>query len=123
FNALSNIDSRLVTRNKEIIKQDEADPYLSKRASVRWFCELETHMELNWRELNQFPKIPLLIHQAGGDQITDKAKAKKWFEVLPFDQKVYKEWSGLYHEVLNEPERLEVIEEMIAWMERAKVDV
>ncbi|RKD21694.1 hypothetical protein BEP19_13745 [Ammoniphilus oxalaticus] len=114
----SEIDSHLVTRNEQIIKRDETDPYLIKKASVRWYNELLLHMQLNWQQLDRIPQIPLLVHQAGGDRITDKSETKKWVEQLPIGQKWYREWPGLYHEVLNEPERAQVIQEMINWMGR-----
>ena len=112
----SEIDSDYVTRNREIIMQDQVDPLLTKVASVRWFRELVLHMQLNWNEIHQFPDVPLLIHEGGGDLITDKEEAKKWFDTVTIKNKVYQEWPGLYHEVLNEPERDQVIREMITWM-------
>lgn len=114
----SGIKPDLVTRNAEIMKQDQKDPYLTRAASVRWYRELVQNIEYGWNQLEQFPDVPLLIHQGGGDLITDKLEAKKWFEALPVQQKEFREWPGFYHELLNEPERDLVMGEIIAWMKK-----
>ena len=114
----SGIKPHFVTRNEEILKQDQTDPYLTRAASVRWYRELVQNIQFNWNQIDQFPNVPLLVHQGGGDLITDKVEAKKWFDALPIQHKEYREWPGFYHELLNEPERELVISEMISWMKK-----
>lgn len=116
----SGIKPQLVTRNEEVLKQDLKDPYITRAASVRWYRELVHNIQMNWNQIDQVPDVPLLIYQGGKDLITDKAEAKKWFQALPIQNKEYKEWPGFYHELLNEPERDQVISEMVAWMKKIK---
>lgn len=112
----SEVKSELVTRSKEIRDALETDPYRVEGVSVRWYRELQINMQRNWEERHQFPDVPLVIHQAGDDAVTDPRAAKKWFESVQFRDKRFKVWPGLYHELLNEPERQEVMNDMVAWM-------
>ena len=52
--------------------------------------------------------IPMLIHTAGADKITDIAYTKKWLIHQGLSEFQYKEWKWLYHDVFQEPEREEV---------------
>lgn len=112
----SGISPHKVTRNQEIVLQTSQDPLNAKGASVRWYRELMKHIELNWLERESFPDIPFLIQQAGDDNITDKAEAHHWFETVSLQDKTFREWPGLYHEVLNEPERQLVMNDILEWM-------
>lgn len=116
----SEIRPHEVTRNQEIVLQTVADPLNAKGASVRWYRELMNHIEHNWRERGSFPDVPFIIHQAGDDIITDKMEARKWFESVHLQDKSFREWPGLYHEVLNEPERQFVMNEILEWMSLRK---
>lgn len=114
----SEVKSESVTRSQEIRDALETDPYRVNGVSVRWYRELQVHMQKNWEEQHQFPDIPLVIHQAGDDSVTDPDVAKRWMEAIAVSDKLFTEWPGLYHELLNEPERDEVMAAMIAWMKK-----
>lgn len=105
------------TRNKEILERDHQDPYIVKKVSARWFYELEANMLVATHKTADFPNIPLCIMQAGNDLVVSKQIVRAWYEKINIDYKHYKEWDGLYHEVTNEPEREEVVAEMIQFLE------
>lgn len=46
-----------------------------------------------------FLNIPLFVMQAGTDWLVDKMVVK-WFNELASHNKTYREWEGLYHEIL-----------------------
>lgn len=106
--ANSGITFDIVTRNETLRKEYEKDPLLVSKVSVRWYQELNKAMKQSFSEIEKFPNSPLLILQAGHDLIVDKTGVKRWFDSLVIDDKSYKEWKELYHEVFNEPEREEV---------------
>ncbi|HJV44920.1 MAG TPA: lysophospholipase [Bacillota bacterium] len=110
------IKPHYVSRNKEITEKYRMDPLVTKGASVRWYTELVSTMEANYEQLSLFPQVSLLIHQAGSDYVVSAQKVRQWFESVPLKDKTYRDWPELYHEILNEPEREEVIAEMIKWM-------
>ncbi|WP_221566476.1 alpha/beta hydrolase [Alkalihalobacillus sp. TS-13] len=96
------------TRSKERIEQDLKDAFYVKKVSIRWYRELMSSIKIAHQSVGQFPDVPLLVLQAGNDLIVDKKSVRNWFNQLNLMEKSYKEWPGLYHEILNDPEREQV---------------
>ncbi|MGV3489368.1 MAG: alpha/beta hydrolase [Tuberibacillus sp.] len=107
----------LATQNKEVLSRDAKDPLMVRKVSIRWYFELEKAMQLAAKQVHRFPDIPLFIFQAGSDKIVDKRAVRHWFDQLSISKKYYKEWSGLYHEIFNEPEREDVFRHLLKKIE------
>ncbi|HET7628922.1 MAG TPA: alpha/beta hydrolase [Bacillales bacterium] len=107
----------LATRNVEQLRKDEKDPLILTKVSIRWYNELERAMTLAFEKTVDFPDVPLLVLQAGDDKIVSRDKVFEWYERLPIQIRAYKEWDGLYHELFNEPEREEVFQAALAFLE------
>lgn len=106
----SGLSINMATRNAEVREIDSNDSLYITKVSVRWYRELINAMKHAHQELNKMPDYPLLVMQAGDDQIVDKRAVKKWFTELSLSEMHYKEWSKCYHELYNEPEREEIFE-------------
>ncbi len=104
------------TRNIEILKRDSHDPHILKKVSARWFHELQMAMTLAKLKSGDIPDIPICIMQAGEDKVVSKEQVHSWYKELQISNKYYKEWDGLFHEITNEPEREEVVEEMLTFL-------
>lgn len=104
------------TRNEEVKTHYATDPLRTRNITVRWYLELLKAMDQAFDEVNRFPELPLLISQGGDDLIVDKEAVYRWFNSLNIRDKSYKEWHGLYHEVLNEPERSDVFLHMMGYI-------
>ncbi|TDQ40292.1 alpha/beta hydrolase [Aureibacillus halotolerans] len=102
------ITPQIATRNRDICESDVNDSLMLTKVSVRWYRELARSIQLSFKELLDFPDLPLLIMQGGNDKIVEKSSVMRWFNALPSTEKMYKEWPGLYHEIFNEPEREQV---------------
>lgn len=105
------------TRNLEILERDHKDPYIVKKVSSRWFHELEANMLVATERTKDVPNLPLCIMQAGNDLVVNKYIVHEWYEKIEIDYKYYKEWDGLYHEVTNEPERGDVVADILLFLE------
>ncbi|MCM3718015.1 alpha/beta hydrolase [Fictibacillus phosphorivorans] len=106
----ANLPEGGVTRNEEIRVRDKEDKLIVKKVSVRWYRELKASIKYAFEQYSSLPNIPLLLLQAGDDLIVDKIAVKRWFNGISLEEKWYKEFPSLYHEVLNEPERENVFE-------------
>ncbi|UTR11464.1 alpha/beta hydrolase [Evansella sp. LMS18] len=104
------------TRSEEMRKRDVADPLLVKKVSARWYTELVKAMKQAQERTDAFPDIPVLVSQGGTDLIVNKERGRAWFDKLPVSNKYYREWEGLYHEVLNEPEQDRVFAHMLGFV-------
>jgi alpha-beta hydrolase superfamily lysophospholipase len=61
--------------------------------------------------------IPVLLMHGGADKITSAAATKAFFGRVAGEVS-HREWSGLYHEIHNEPEKEEVFAFILAWMRK-----
>jgi lysophospholipase len=106
----TNIPEGSATRNEVIRTRDKEDKLIVKKVSIRWYRELTASIKYAFDHYKEFPNVPLLLLQAGDDLIVDKESVKQWFNGVNLEEKWYKEFPSLYHEVLNEPERESVFE-------------
>ncbi|TGB02152.1 alpha/beta hydrolase [Halobacillus salinus] len=107
-----------VTRNKKVIEQDLQDPLILDKVSVRWYHEFRRAIKQAFKQIEEFPDVPLLIMQAEEDKMVDVEKTKEWFNQVNLKEKQYKQWPNLYHELYNEPEWKEVYRYTIDFIER-----
>lgn len=63
----------------------------------------------------EFP-VPLLLMHSVTDRITSLAASQEFARSVD-GRCTFKLWDGLYHEIHNEPEKQEVLEYMIRWMD------
>jgi alpha-beta hydrolase superfamily lysophospholipase len=61
--------------------------------------------------------IPVHMIHGGDDPIADASGSKDMFDALASTDKTLKIYDGLYHEVFNEPERDQVIDDVITWLD------
>jgi len=61
--------------------------------------------------------LPVLLIHGGDDPIADPSGSKDMLDALASADKSLTVYDGLYHEVLNEPERDTVIGDVISWLD------
>jgi alpha-beta hydrolase superfamily lysophospholipase len=61
--------------------------------------------------------IPVHMIHGGDDPIADASGSQEMLDVLASTDKTLNVYEGLYHEVFNEPERDQVIDDVIAWLD------
>jgi acylglycerol lipase len=61
--------------------------------------------------------LPVLLVHGGADPIADPSGSRDIHDALASTDKTLNVYDGLYHEVFNEPERDEVLGDVIAWMD------
>ena len=91
------------------------DPLISKTLTPRWFVEMQ---EARARVAGAVSSIgfPLLMLLGTGDKITCPNTAKEVFGSYGGDDKKIVSYEGLYHEILNEPERDQVVADIVEWL-------
>lgn len=114
--ALSNgLDRQNLSHDPGIIQAYGADPLVHDRVTTR----------LGWDALSIGPKIvsmagsypvPLLLMQGTEDHIVSVQAVDEFAKNAPKDKITYKRWEGLYHETHNEPQKAQVIQAMVDWI-------
>jgi alpha-beta hydrolase superfamily lysophospholipase len=116
------IDSTTVSRDPEMVRDYDADPL-----NYHGKLPARTVHEMS-EEVGRFPEsipsitVPLLVQVGTGDRLVPPAASELVYERASSQDKTIKRYDGLYHEILNEPERDEVLGDMAGWLdERAQI--
>ncbi|MFT9848171.1 alpha/beta hydrolase [Aneurinibacillus sp. REN35] len=122
FRLSAGIKAGDVSRDQTVTLRYTEDPHITTKVSVRWYKELQKAMRLAKEEIEDYPDVPTLVMQAGADRIVSPTTTKLWMDSLPISCKRYVEWPDCYHEIFNEPEKNEVINTLLQWMQTVKFD-
>jgi alpha-beta hydrolase superfamily lysophospholipase len=111
------IDSSTVSRDPEVVRDYDADPLNHHgKLPARTVHEMA-------QEVARFPgtvpsiTVPLLVQVGTGDRLVPPQSSELVYEWASSEDKTIKRYDGLYHEILNEPERDAVVADMLAWLD------
>jgi acylglycerol lipase len=112
------LDSATISRDKKVVQAYDSDPLVFRgKLTTRLTIEL---LLTAHRLESQLPKIkiPTLILHGAEDRISDPEGAKIVYSRIASAKKDLKVYETLYHEILNEPERLQVMKDIEIWINR-----
>ena len=112
----SNLDVASLSRDPEVVKKYQTDPLVHSKVSFRLFSAITSAGIWALEHASEL-KIPMLLMHGSGDKITS-ATASREFARQAGKLVTLRIWDGMYHEIHNEPEKAEVIQTMVAWMDR-----
>lgn len=111
------VDPETVSRDPEVVRDYEEDP-LNFNGSY----PAETIVALEKTGLT-FPgrlpalTLPLLVLHGADDRLTPPTGSRLVDELASSEDKTLRLYDGLRHEILNEPERDEILSEIVGWLE------
>jgi alpha-beta hydrolase superfamily lysophospholipase len=110
------VDASLVSRDPAVVKAYEEDPLVHHgKLPARTVHELAG-------KVGAFPNtvkaitVPTLIMHGTADQLAPLAGAKMLAGTISSTDKKLIPYEGLYHEILNEPEQQQVMDDMCEWL-------
>lgn len=113
------VDQKLLTSDLKILKEFNTDKNRLKEISAKTASERDSSMK--WAMDNASKLIcSTLIMQAGNDRLVDKKTSKEFFDNIKGKDKTYKEYSGFFHDLLNEKGRAQVYQDIYVWLEKHK---
>lgn len=62
-------------------------------------------------------RLPIMIVQGSDDKVVDPRGAQLLYDLVTSEDKTIKIYDGLYHEVFNEPEHEQVLNDVKTWLE------
>jgi lysophospholipase len=113
----SELDANAISRDPAVVRAYLADPLVSKRVSTRWYSVMVQAMEHAHGRAGTL-SLPMLLMQSGSDRLVDPAATARWAAAAPARLVEFVQWDGLYHEMLNEPEKEEVLARVLAWLDQ-----
>ncbi len=112
-NSLSN----LISRDPKVVKAYDDDPLVLKEFTMKLMGEIFI-TGVNWLLENMSSyRSPCLILHGGDDQIVPAESSRNLYNRIASTDKQIKIYEGLYHEILNEPEKETVLTDIHQWIE------
>ena len=110
------LDSSAVSRISEEVYKYDHDP-LNYRGGTkaRFGDEFLKAMKKGKEELHKIT-VPFFINHGTADRLINPESAQWIYDGISSSDKTLRFWEGLYHELINEPEREEVMGEIVKWM-------
>lgn len=105
-----------ISRDPAVVEAAERDPLnyngrvLARTGAefIRVAQRIQTHMAAI--------ALPLLVFHGTADKLTDPDASRMLYEHARSSDKTLKLYDGLYHETLNEPEKEQVLEDVVEWL-------
>lgn len=113
----SGVHRQRVTRNEDVVRATDADPLMVHVASVRFFNELVRAQEAALAEAGRI-RLPLQLLQGGADEIVEPDASIAFGARVASPDKDVRMLDGLHHEIMNEPERDDVLRDIADWLDR-----
>ncbi len=111
----SGLDQSNLSRDPDVVKNYANDPLVHDLVSTRLGMDLLTKGEWLLENADEF-HLPLLLMQGTDDHLVSVEATRTFSERVPQDNITYKEWTGFYHELHNEPEKLIVFDYVHEWI-------
>ncbi|CAL9762805.1 unnamed protein product [Musa acuminata subsp. burmannicoides] len=115
FSAANNSGS-VVSRDPEALQSKYSDPLVfTGSIRVRTGCEILRMSTYLLQNLNKI-KIPFLVLHGASDTVTDPEGSQRLFDEASSTDKSIKLYHNLLHDLLIEPEREKIMQDIIDWL-------
>jgi acylglycerol lipase len=110
------VDASGVSRDPDVVRDYETDPLVFHgKLPVRTIAELAAEIDKLPDSVGEIT-LPVLIMCGTADTLVPPAGTRMLDERIASSDKTLTWYDGLYHEILNEPERDQVIAELTGWL-------
>ena len=110
------LDRDALSRDPEVVSRYEADPLVHDRVSMRLGHLLLARPRDLLAGVRE-SRTPVLVMHGSADRIGTLAGAERYATLNRDSGVELRSWPGLYHELHNEPERLEVLAFAKTWLD------
>lgn len=115
---LQQLDATSISRDPAVVAAYDADPLVYRgKVPAGLGGGLLATMATFPDRLPQL-RVPLLVLHGTADRLTNPAGSTLAHERAGSPDKELKLYDGLYHEIFNEPEKAEVIGDVVGWLDR-----
>ena len=111
------LPAEAISRDPEVVQAYEADPMVHRGAvPARTLAELFDAMAAFPATVGAL-RLPVLVLHGTGDTLVALEHCRPVYERFGSPDSTVNVYGGLFHEVLNEPERERVITDLLAWLD------
>ncbi len=114
---ISPIDATAISRDNRVVEAYRNDPLVYHgKISARLGTELINTMQKILPAKMAKIELPVLIIHGALDQLSNPEGSTLVYESVKSKDKTLKYYESLYHEIFNEPERLQVLSDVKQWL-------
>ena len=114
---MAQLDATAISRDPAVVEAYANDPLVFHgKLTSRFIAEMSAAMDSTLRRAEEI-NIPLILLHGDQDRLTSPSGSLEFHERAASADKSIKIYPGLYHEIFNEPERDQVLEDMSTWLE------
>ncbi|MBT4874767.1 MAG: alpha/beta hydrolase [Desulfobacula sp.] len=120
---LVRLDSDGLSRDSSVVEAYVNDPLVyTGKATARLGAELIKTMQNVTLQASNIT-LPIMIAQGSDDKLVDPGGAQLLYDLIGSKDKTIKIYNGLYHEIFNEPEHEQVLNDVTTWIDSHLGDV
>lgn len=109
--------SALISRDESVVSSYKSDHLVFDRATARFYYQfLIKGINFLVADRHNY-KCPCLILHGEQDRIINKSASEKLYHSVSSEDKTLKIYKNLYHEIFNEPEKSQVISDVLKWID------
>ena len=113
---LIQLDAKGVSRDPAVVDAYVNDPLVyTGKTTARLGAELLKTMRYVTEHATEI-KLPIIIVQGSDDKLVDPSGAQLLYDLVGSEDKMIKIYDGFYHEVFNEPEHEQVLNDVETWL-------
>jgi acylglycerol lipase len=114
---LIKLNSEYISRDPAVVDAYVNDPLVyTGKVTARLGAELIKTMQLVTEQAARIT-LPIIIAQGGDDKVVDPSGARLLYDSVGSKDKTIKMYNGFYHEIFNEPEHEQVLNDVKTWIE------
>jgi len=113
--------AQILTHDLQVARRRRADPLIRPQVSLRWTSEFFGAVERAFEDA-PLVRAPFAVFQAAEDYVTCAESAEDFVRRISSAEKLFRSYPGFYHEILNEIDRVQVMEEMLHWLRLDSVE-
>lgn len=116
---VAGLDASAISQDKNVVTAYVNDPLVYHgKVCARTGTELINTIERDLPPRIDKLALPVLIMQGSEDRLSNPDGSSMLFQAVASKDKTLKRYSGFYHEIFNEPGRLQVLKDMDDWITR-----
>jgi alpha-beta hydrolase superfamily lysophospholipase len=106
-----------ISRDEAVVRRYKADPLVFRGGIPAATAAAVIGALQRIEETEDELRVPLLLMHGTADQMADPEGSKRLYRRAGSKDKTLRLYEGYYHEVLNEPGKEQVMEDLLTWME------
>jgi len=106
-----------LSRDASVVEAYKNDPLVHPKVSAALGMDLMTKGPWIVEHANELT-LPILLMQGTEDKLVNPKTTAEFAAKAPKNLIVYKEWQGFFHELHNEPEKMDVLNFELEWIKK-----